>query len=189
MSKNFGGRCRNSPTGADGVSDIGKTWADRDHDHTAAFTVMCTAKPDVFQPVSTSLRARRCPTLRGVSWFGWGLFLRPGLRHLKASRAVAVRDGRRPPRGGARRASLTAASTALDSGIPALGSVLQCRNPGVEEAGAPRPDHGWRLMSVSSLSIRAAVQWWRSTSCGQPRVSASSASSSSSVRRSRRRGA
>ena len=159
------------------------------HSDTHGQSVMWTVKPGILRLMPTSLRAGRCPPLRSVSLFGWGPFLRPGLRHPEASRAAAVKDGRRPPRSGARRASLTTASTALDLGMPgfpALGNVLQCRGLGVE-AGALRPDHGWRLMSASSRSIRAAVQRWRSTSRGQPRASASSASASSSVRRSRRR--
>jgi len=176
-----------------GILDNDTALPIREHtSDTHGFTVMWTVKPGVFRPVPTSLHVWCRPAHCNVSRFGWGPFLRPGLQHLGASRAAAVKDGRRPPRSGARWASLTAASTALDSGMPgfpALGSVLQCRGPGVGEAGALRPDHGWRLMSASSRSIRAAVQRWRSTSCGQPRVSASSASASSSVRRSRRRGA
>jgi len=52
-----------------------------------------------------------------------------------------------------------------------------------------RCDHACMPMSASSFSIRAAVQRCRSTSRGQPRLSASSASDSSSACRSRRRGA
>jgi TnpA family transposase len=164
----------------------------RHHTDGGGDSVMWTVKPDVFHPLPTSLHAGRRPPPCSVSWFGWGPFLRPGLRYPEASRAAAVRDGRRPPRSGARRASLTAASTALDSvmpGSPALSSVLPHDGFGLGGAGILHPDHGWRLISASSRSIRAAVQRWRSTSRGQSRVLASSASASSSVRRSRRRGA
>ena len=91
-----------------------------------------------------------------VSRFGWGLFLRPGLHNVGAPRAAAVKDGRRPSRSGARRASLTGASTALRLIAPGPRSSASNR-------ATPEPaGHGSYPLTDLAPCPRAAV---RSTLC------------------------